>query len=457
MTTAHDYAHQNQARFQQQLIDLCRIPSVSTDPERKGETLQAAEWVAADMRKIGLNNVQIMPTPLHPVVYGEWLGAGPNAKTVLVYGHYDVQPAVTSDGWDQDPFEPTVKDGVLYCRGSSDDKGQMFAQLKAFEALLANGKPTVNVKFLIEGEEEIGSPNLGKFVAAHRELLMADVCVISDGSVIALDRPSIGYSTRGLMYLEMEVFGAKQDLHSGAFGGIVHNPAQALAEIIAQLHNPDGSVAVPGFYDHVVALSAAEREELAKSAWTDAEWKEATGVPAFWGEKEYLLHERIGARPTLEINGFVSGFYGAGSKTVLPGKALAKISCRLVANQNADQIFGLVRDHILRLAPPTVRVEVRQLASAGPALMDLNSPYMAAASRAYEKGWGQKPVYERGGGTLPILADFQRELNQIPIMLMGFGLQTDGAHGPNEHFVLEMLKRGIDTAICFFDEVGQIK
>jgi len=210
------------------------------------------------------------------------------------------------------------------------------------------------------------------------------------------------------------------------------------------------------FNGSALALTA-EREELAKSAWTDAEWKEATGVPAFWGEKEYLLHERIGARPTLEINGFVSGFYGAGSKTVLPGKALAKISCRLVANQNADQIFGLVRDHILRLAPPTVRVEVRQLASAGPALMDLNSPYMAAASRAYEKGWGQKPVYERGGGTLPILADFQRELNQIPIMLMGFGLQTDGAHGPNEHFVLEMFKRGIDTAICFFDEVGQIK
>jgi acetylornithine deacetylase/succinyl-diaminopimelate desuccinylase-like protein len=329
--------------------------------------------------------------------------------------------------------------------------------MKAIEALLANGKPTVNVKFLIEGEEEIGSPNLGKFVAANRDLLMADVCVISDGSVIALDRPSIGYSTRGLMYLEMEVFGAKQDLHSGAFGGIVHNPAQALAEIIAQLHNPDGSVAVPSFYDSVVPLSTAEREELAKSAWTEAEWKDATGVPAFWGEADYLLHERIGARPTLEINGMVSGFYGAGSKTVLPGKALAKISCRLVANQNADHIFGLVRDYILKLSPPTIRVEVRQLASAGPALMDLNSPYMAAASRAYENGWGQKPVYERGGGTLPVLADFQRELNQIPIMLMGFGLQTDGAHGPNEHFVLEMFKRGIDTAICFFDEVGQIK
>ncbi|MBZ0276648.1 MAG: dipeptidase, partial [Anaerolineae bacterium] len=445
MSNAHEYAKTNGGRFLEQLKTWIRVPSVSTDPERKGDMQKAAEWLRDDMLRIGFDRAEILPTAGHPVVYGEWLGAGKDAKTVLVYGHYDVQPAQMEDGWASDPFEPVERGGKLYARGSSDDKGQMFAQLKAAEALLATGKPSVNLKFLIEGEEEIGTPNLGAFVAANQSMLQADVCVVSDGSIPAIDQPAIGYSTRGLTYMEVEVFGPKQDLHSGGYGGIVHNPAQALAEIIAQLHKPDGSVAVPGFYDAVVPLSADERAELQKGAWTEAQWKDATGVPAFWGEPGYALHERIGARPTLEINGFASGFYGVGQKTVLPAKALAKVSCRLVADQEPTHIYELVRDYIAQITPPDVRCEVRLLSTAYPALMDLRSSMMKAAAIAYEKGWGKLPIFERGGGTLPILADFQRHLGGLPIILLSFGLNDDGAHGPNEHFVVEMFHKGIDT------------
>jgi len=456
MTNPHEYAQTNANRFRQQLHDFIRIPSVSTLPECKSDMQRAAEWLADDMRRIGFETVEIIPTAGHPVVYAEWLGAGTDAPTVLVYGHYDVQPAVMEDGWDHDPFDPIEKDGKIFARGSTDDKGQAFAQVKAAESILANGnKPRVNLKYLIEGEEEIGTPNLGKFVAENRDRLKADVCVISDSGMIAIDIPSINYATRGMMYLEMEIFGPKQDLHSGGYGGIVHNPAQALAEIIAQLHNPDGSVAVPGFYDDVLAISEAERTDLYESAKSETQWKAETGVSQFWGEANYPLHERIGVRPTLEINGFASGFYGAGSKTVLPAKAIAKISCRLVPNQEPHKIFELVRDHLLRLTPPTIRAEVRLLAAAYPAVIDINSPAMQAASTAYEKAWGKRPLFERGGGTLPIIADFQRQLDNLPVILMGFGLPGDGAHGPNEHFHIEMFHKGIDTAIYFFEEIGK--
>jgi acetylornithine deacetylase/succinyl-diaminopimelate desuccinylase-like protein len=457
MTNAHDYAHANANVFREQLKDLIRIPSVSTLHEHTGDVRRAAEWLAADMQRIGFEKVNILPTMGHPVVYGEWMGAGKNAPTILVYGHYDVQPAVMEDGWDHEPFDPIEKDGKLYARGSSDDKGQVFAQLKTAESLLANGgKSPVNLKFLIEGEEEIGSPNLGTFVAENRELLQADACVISDTGIRDVNTPSICYSTRGLMYLEFEVFGPKQDLHSGSYGGIVHNPAQATAEIIAKLHNEDGSIAVPGFYDDVLMMSEAERASLGEHALPVADYQAATGVPQLWGEAAYAPHERIGTRPTLEINGFVSGFYGAGSKTVLPARALAKVSCRLVANQSPHKIYELVRDHILKIAPPTVRVEIRLLAACYPAITDINSPTMHAASRAYEKVWGKKPFFERGGGTLPILADLQQQLNNLPIVLMGFGLDDDGAHGPNENFTIELFHKGIDTAIYFCEEMGKL-
>ncbi len=456
MTNAHEYAQKNGAAFLEQLKDLIRIPSISTAPERKGDTQKAAEWLAADMRRIGLEKVEILPTGGHPVVYGEWMGAGKDAPTLLIYGHYDVQPAVLNDGWDHEPFDPIEKNGNLYARGSSDDKGQMFAQVKAVESLLASdGKSPVNVKFLVEGEEEIGSPNLGKFVVDNRGLLKADAGVISDTSIKDLNTPSICYSTRGLMYMEFEVFGPKQDLHSGGYGGIVHNPVQAAAEIVSKLHNEDGSIAVPGFYDDVLPLSAEERAALKENAPTAAEYQSQTGVPQLWGETDYALHERIGARPTLEINGMAGGFYGAGSKTVLPGKALVKVSCRLVANQTPRKIYELVKDYILELAPPTVRVEVRLIAEGYPAITDINNPVTQAASRAYEKVWGKKPFFERGGGTLPILADLQQQLNNLPIVLMGFGLEDDGAHGPNEKFAIELFHKGIDTAIYFMEELGK--
>ncbi|NWG15709.1 MAG: dipeptidase [Chloroflexi bacterium] len=450
---AHDHARGQASAYLAQLKDLIRIPSISTDPERKGDIRRAAEWLADDLRRIGFERVEIKPTAGHPVVYAEWLGAGEAAPTVLVYGHYDVQPAEIEAGWTSDPFEPVVRDGKIYARGAADDKGQVFAQVKAAESLLAAGGAPVNLKFLIEGEEEIGSPHLGAWVRANRDLLKADACVISDTSILAIDQPSICYALRGLAYMEVEVFGPKQDLHSGGFGGIVHNPAQALAEMIAQLHHLDGSVAVPGFYDDVLPLSDDERAELMKSAAPEDYWREMTGVPAFWGEAAYALHERIGARPTLEINGMVSGFYGAGSKTVLPARALAKISCRLVANQQPRRIFEQVRDHIARITPPTVRSEVRLIAEGVPARTDLHSRPMQAAIAAYEKGWGKRPLFERGGGTLPVMADIQRELN-MPVVLMGFGLRTDGAHGPDEHFHVEMFHKGISTAIHFLELMG---
>ncbi|HEX2906473.1 MAG TPA: dipeptidase [Phototrophicaceae bacterium] len=450
---AHDYASKNAELFRQQLYDWLRIPSVSTDPERTGDMRQAADWVAAEMQRVGFTRAEVLPTAGHPVVYGEWLGAGADAPTVLVYGHYDVQPAELEAGWTSDPFEPIERDGKIYARGASDDKGQAFAQLKAAESLLASGGASVNLKFLIEGEEEIGSPNLGAWVKANRDLLKADVCVISDTSILALDQPSICYSVRGLAYMEVEVWGPKQDLHSGGFGGIVHNPAQALAEIIAQLHNADGSVAVPSFYDDVLSLRDEERAELQKSASPEDFWLKMTGVPQFWGEAAFALHERIGARPTLEVNGFASGFYGEGSKTVLPAKALAKISCRLVANQKPRHIFELVRDYIAFITPPTVRSEVRLIAEADPALTDLQSPAVQAAIRAYEQGWGRPPLFERGGGSLPIMADLQREL-EVPVVLLGFGLPSDGAHGPDESFHIEMFHKGIDTAIYFLEALA---
>ncbi len=454
--TALQYADAQRGAFLDQLKDLVHIPSISTDPTRTGDIQRAAEWLAADMRRIGLTRVEIMPTAGHPVVYGEWLGAGANAPTVLIYGHYDVQPAVLTDGWHSEPFEPVERNGKLYARGSSDDKGQALAQVKAVESLMAEGrKPGVNIKFLIEGEEEIGSPNLGTFVAQHRDLLKADVCVVSDTGMKDMNQPSICYATRGLMYFELEVIGPSQDLHSGGFGGIVHNPAQVIAEMIAALHTPDGRITVPGFYEAVAELSAAERETLRHSAPTEADWKAVSGVSGFWGEAGYELHERVGARPTLEVNGIVSGFYGAGSKTVLPAKALAKLSCRLVPNQEPRAIFEQVKAYLLSIAPPTVRAEVRLIAEAYPAVMDLHSNAMQAATVAYERGWGRKPIFERGGGTLPILADFQRQLNNLPIILMGFGLSSDGAHGPNESFTIEMFHKGIATAICFYEELAK--
>lgn len=453
---ARRYSRANGERFVQELLELLRIPSISADPAHAGDIQAAADWLAASLRGIGATNVAIMETAGNPVVYGEWLGAGPDRPTVLVYGHYDVVPAAIEDGWDTPPFEPVIKDGKIFARGATDDKGQLFIHLKALESYLRTGDgPPVNLKFILEGEEEVSSPNLRPFIESHLDLLAADVCVISDSSMSAIDLPAITHSLRGMTYIEIEVEGPHDDLHSGFYGGAVHNPALALVEILATMHNPDHSIAVPGFYDDVVPLSDAERAEVARTAMSEAELLEATGVPAPWGEADFSIRERVSCRPTLEINGLVSGWTGPGPKTIIPARAMAKVSCRLVGNQDPLKIYEHLKAHIESVAPPTVNVTVRLVTSGEPALIDFNLPEMQAAARAYEKGWGARPVFTRGGGSIPIVADFVH-LMKIPVVMMGYGLDTDGLHGTNEHYRIEMFQRGIETAIVYLDELAQL-
>ena len=452
--TARQYALANAGRFQTELFELLRIPSLSGDPARAGEVLRAAEWLADHLTQVGATRAEVMPTAGHPVVYGEWMNAGSMAPTVLVYGHYDVVPASIEDGWDSEPFEPVEREGKIFARGATDDKGQLFIHIKAFESYLKSGAACpVNLKFLLEGEEEISSPNLRPFLETHRELLAADVCVISDSSMRTIDQPMILHSLRGMTYFEIAVTGPHDDLHSGFYGGAVHNPALALVEILAALHNADYSIAVPGFYDDVVALSPKERGEIAKTAISEAELLSATGVPAPWGESAFSLAERTLARPTLEINGIGSGWTGPGPKTIIPATALAKVSCRLVGNQDPLKIFEQIKSFIASITPPTVRVEVRLVTTGEPALIDFTIPEMQAAVRAYEKGWGATPAFTRGGGSIPIVADIAN-LMKMPVVMMGYGLDTDGLHGTNEHFSIEMFRRGIETSIVYLDELA---
>ncbi|MEM9955688.1 MAG: dipeptidase [Chloroflexota bacterium] len=455
MTTPQNYLDDNMPKFITQLKEWVAIPSISTDPERKTQVRQAAEWLAADMISMGLENVEIMPTDGHPVVYADWLHAGDDKPTILVYGHYDVQPAVIEDGWDNDPFSPIERDGVLYGRGATDDKGQVMIQMKAAEALLKTGSCPLNLKYLIEGEEEIGSPNLAKFVEQHQDKLSADICLISDTGVVSKEQPSLTYSLRGLMTMTLVVSGPKRDLHSGGFGGMIHNPAQAITEIIAQLHHPDGRVSVPHFYDDVLDLSTEERETLALSNMTDEAWQGVMGNLPDWGEDGFSRIEKIGARPTLEINGIASGYAGEGFKTVLPAKATAKISARLVANQDPNKIFAQVRDYIMEIAPDTVHVEVLEEHHGFPALTPLDHPAVQAAVRAYEANFPNSPLLMRGGGSIPVVPEIQRILD-LPVVLLGFGLPDSQAHGPNESFHLDQYESGIRTVITYLQEVSTI-
>jgi acetylornithine deacetylase/succinyl-diaminopimelate desuccinylase-like protein len=455
--SAHEYAKANAERFRNELFELLRIPSVSTTPELAGDVRRAADWLVAEMKRIGFPHAEAVATAGHPIVYGEWLTAGADKPTVLVYGHYDVQPAdQEKDGWSSNPFEPVVKDGKIYARGSTDDKGPVVAHLKALESLVqTNGTLPVNIKVIFEGEEEVSSLHLGEFVAQYKDRLKADACLISDTSIYSATQPSITYALRGLVYMELHVQGPATDLHSGGFGGTVHNPAQALAEIIAKLHHDDGSVSVPGFYDDVRMLDDAERAELAKTPWELDAWSSGTGITTPWGEPQFTLGERVSARPTLEINGMVSGFYGEGAKTVLPAKAMAKISCRLVADQNPKKIYELLKAYVAQITPPTVKTDLRLLHTGDAALTERDSVAMQAAIHAYEQAWGKTPVFMREGGSIPIVADFQRELG-IPVILMGFGLHTDGAHGPDEHFTIDLFHKGIDAIIAFHEKYAQL-
>lgn len=454
--TARAYARANGKKFQSELFEMLRIPSLSGDPAHAGDIKRMAEWLAAHLRSLELDKVQIMPTAGHPVVYGEWLGAGPDKLTVLVYGHYDVVPALMEDGWLTPPFEPVVKDGNIYARGATDDKGQLFIHIKALEAYLkTSGAAPVNVKILLEGEEEVSSPNLKPFIESHLDLLNADVCIISDTSMRVIDEPAILQSLRGMTYLEIEVEGPRDDLHSGLWGGAVHNPALALVEILGKLYNPDGTIAVPGFYDDVVPLSPAEREMVAKTNLSDEQFKQSTGIPAIWGDAKYNIRERISARPTLDINGIWSGWAGPGPKTIIPAKAGAKLSSRLVSNQDPNKIYDLLKSYIESLVPKTVRVQVRLLTTGMPALFSYETPVMQAAVRAYEKGWGAKPIFTRGGGSIPVVADIAA-LMHIPVVLMGYGLDDDGLHSPNERYSIEMFQRGLETAIVYLQELAEL-
>lgn len=458
MTTAQEYATNNKEKFENELIELLKIPGVSADPAFSPQIRESANWLITNFTDMGLSAELIEVEGHHPLVYAEWMGAGEGAKTVLIYGHYDVQPAIKEDGWDTEPFEPVVKDNFIYARGATDDKGQFLTHLKAVESLLASdeGLP-VNVKFIIEGEEEFGGGGIKKYVKNHGDRLKADVCVISDTSMASVDHPIIINALRGGISLQLTVIGPKQDLHSGMFGGTVHNPAQALAEIITQLHKDDGSVAVSGFYDDVLELTEDEREQIAQIDWDNVDWGEATGAPVPWGEEDYTLLERIGARPTLEITGMASGYSGDGSKSIVPHKAIAKISCRLVSNQAPDDIEKKVIKFIEKIAPPTVQVEVKSLRDgAPPVLVNTDTPAMQVAIRAYENGWGATPVFKREGGSIPIVADFQNTLG-MPVILMGFGLNSDNLHGPNEHFSLEMFHKGIRTSSIFLSEFAKMQ
>lgn len=453
---AHDYAQAQRALFKERFIELLKIKSVSTDPAYSEDVAKAADWIVGRMLALGMATEIIhLPEGRHPLVLGSWNGAGENAKTVLIYCHYDVQPAAIEDGWLSEPFDPIEHEGKIFARGATDSKVHVIAWLSALEALMKTSGCPVNIKLLFEGEEESGSETVTAFIKQFPEKAQADIVVISDGIIRSPQQPSLIYGLRGILTFELHLTGPQQDLHSGHFGGTVHNPAQAIAEIVAKLHDETGRVMVPGFYDDVAQLEAEERERLAASDTDmEGEWHRVANAPKQWGESQFTLHERIGARPTLEINGIGGGYIGEGFKTVLPSHALAKISCRLVPNQDPFKTMKQVQDYIVSLVPPTIRAEFRKVEAEAPAvLIDVRNPAMRAAFRAYEKGWGKAPVYERAGGSIPITNDM---LHISPnLAIMGFSYKGGVAHGPNENIYLDMLYKGIDTAIYFLEDISE--
>jgi acetylornithine deacetylase/succinyl-diaminopimelate desuccinylase-like protein len=457
MHPAIEYIQDRRSAFVEELKGFLRIPSVSTKPEHKADMRKAAEWLVEQMRGMGLEHVEILPTAGHPVVYADWLHAA-GKPTALIYGHYDVQPAEPLELWTTGAFDPTVRNGELFARGAVDDKGQVFMHLKALEAHLKTaGRLPVNIRLLIEGEEEIGSPNLDAFIAKHKEMLQADVVVISDTAMIAKDAPGITVGLRGLVYFQIDLEAAKSDLHSGGFGGSIENPAMALAQLLAQLKDRNGRITIPGFYDDVRRLPAAERRALAKLPFSEKKFQKNLGAPALFGEKGFTTLERLWARPTLEINGLCSGFIGEGAKTVLPCRAMAKVSMRLAPNQDPNKIARLFVQHVKRLAPKTVRLKITEVSGRGtPWLVPTDHPSLQAVARAIQKGFGKKPVYTRTGGTIPVVATFDRLL-KAPILLMGIGLPDENAHAPNEKLDLDNLHHGMLSAAHLFLELAEEK
>jgi len=455
MQGVKEYIHQHQERFLSELFDLLRIPSVSANPDFKDDVFEAASFIETKLIEAGATRVEICPTDGYPIVYGEKM-INPSLPTVLVYGHYDVQPADPYELWHSPPFEPVVKDGKIYARGACDDKGQMYMHIKAFELMMQTHQLACNVKFMIEGEEEVGSSNLATFVKQNKERLKADVVLISDTSMIANDTPSIDVGLRGLSYIEVEVTGPNRDLHSGVYGGAVANPINILAKMIASMHDENNHITIPGFYDKVVELTAAEREALNKAPFEIEEFKKDLGIADVWGEKGYNTIERTGIRPTLDVNGIWGGYTGEGSKTVLPSKAFAKISMRLVPNQSSDEITALFKAHFEKIAPAGVQVVVKPHHGGEPVVTPTDSPAYQAAAKAMLTTFGKEPIPTRGGGSIPIVALFEKELG-LKSVLMGFGLDSDALHSPNEHYGIFNFLKGIETIPYFFHYFSQAK
>ncbi|RYY33382.1 MAG: dipeptidase [Sphingobacteriaceae bacterium] len=448
MQQIKSYIEQHKQRMLDELFALLRFPSVSADPKYKPEVLKTADYVAQKLRDAGADNVEVCQTAGYPVVYGEKI-IDATKPTVLVYGHYDVQPPDPLELWHTPPFEPTVRDNKIYARGACDDKGQFYMHVKAFELMVQTATLPCNIKFMIEGEEEVGSDNLGPFIKENKERLKADVILISDTSMISMEHPSLETGLRGLSYLEVEVTGPNRDLHSGVYGGAVANPATILAKMIASLHDGNNHITIPGFYDDVVELSDDERTAINNAPYSEEEFKTDLGVDELWGEKGYSTFERTGTRPTLEVNGIWGGYIGEGAKTVLPSKASAKISMRLVPNQSSATITKLFTDHFIKIAPPSVKVKVTPHHGGEPVVTPTDSIAYQAAQKAIAESFGKEPIPTRGGGSIPIVALFEAELG-IKTVLMGFGLDSDNLHSPNEKYDIYNYYKGIETIPLFY-------
>jgi acetylornithine deacetylase/succinyl-diaminopimelate desuccinylase-like protein len=450
-----DFINVNRDRYIDEMKQYLASPSISALPEHKGDVRACAEWTANEMRRIGLQNVRLEETPGHPVVYGEWLGA-PGKPTILFYGHYDVQPVDPVHLWTSPPFEATVRDGEIYARGSADDKGQVFMHFKAVEAhLKQNGGLPLNMKFLIEGEEEVGSANLDNFIKAHKDLLKADVVVISDSPMFDRGIPSICYGLRGLTYFQIDLRGSKSDLHSGSFGGAVANPAMVLAQVLSQMKDKSGRIKIDGFYDDVVPLREEERAEWARLPFNEKKYRQELGAPKLFGETGYTTLERVWARPTFEVNGLLSGFTGEGAKTVLPAVAMAKVSMRLVPNQDPQKIGDLFEAYLEKVAPKTVEMKVTRMHGGKPWMTAFDNPYVQAAGRAIEQGFGQRPVFNREGGSIPVVSTFQEELG-LPCVLFGVGLPDENAHAPDEKLDLGNFHNGVIASAFLYREIGAL-
>ncbi len=449
-----EYIEQNKDRFLNELFDLLRIPSISADKDFASDVNKAAEFIKIKMVEAGADHVEICQTAGYPIVYGEKM-IDQSLPTVLVYGHYDVQPAVPLELWHSPPFEPTIRkteihpNGAIFARGSCDDKGQMYMHLKAFEMMMKTNSLPCNVKFMIEGEEEVGSTHLGPFCINNKEKLKADVVLISDTSMIANDTPSIDTGLRGLSYVEVEVTGPNRDLHSGVYGGAVANPINVLAKMIASMHDENNHITIPGFYDKVIELTAQERADLNLAPFNIEDYKKDLEISDVWGEKGFTVYEKTGVRPTLDCNGIWGGYIGEGAKTVLPSKAFAKISMRLVPNQVSHEITDLFKNHFESIAPEGIKVVVKPHHGGEPVVTPTDSIAYKAAAKAMETTFGKKPIPTRGGGSIPIVALFEKELG-LKSVLMGFGLDSDALHSPNEHYGIENYYKGIETIPYFF-------